>query len=57
MKQLIAELMTDESGQDMIEYALIATLVGLSVTAVLKNYSGDVKTVFNNIGNTLTNAV
>jgi len=57
MKQLIARLLTEDSGQDMIEYALIATLVALSITAVLRNYSTNVKSVFNNIGNTLTNAV
>jgi pilus assembly protein Flp/PilA len=47
----------DESGQDMIEYALIAALLGLSVATVLRNFSNDIKGDFTGIGNQLTNAV
>ena len=57
MMQLIKDLIADESGQDMIEYALIGTLIGLSVATVLRNFSNDIKLDLGNIGNRLTNAV
>jgi pilus assembly protein Flp/PilA len=57
MKQLISNLMNDESGQDLIEYALVAALVALGAIAVLKTVAGNITTVFTNIGTTLTSAV
>ena len=35
MKQLLKNLMTEDSGQDLIEYALVAALVGLGAVASL----------------------
>jgi pilus assembly protein Flp/PilA len=57
MMQLLKKFVADESGQDMIEYALIAALVGLSVATVLRNFSTDIKGDFSGISNQLTNAV
>jgi pilus assembly protein Flp/PilA len=57
MIQLLKKFVADESGQDMIEYALIAALLGLSVATVLRNFSNDIKGDFTGIGNSLTNAV
>ena len=35
IKQLLMQLATEESGQDLIEYALVAALVGLgSISAI-----------------------
>jgi pilus assembly protein Flp/PilA len=48
---------TDESGQDLVEYALIAALVGLGVIASLKSVTTNVGTVFTTIGTTLSSAV
>jgi pilus assembly protein Flp/PilA len=56
MKQLLKNLVREEAGQDMIEYALVAALVGLSTVAVLRAYRVNVSTVFNGIGNQLLNA-
>jgi hypothetical protein len=36
MKQLFTNLMVEESGQDLIEYALVAALVGLGAVAAMK---------------------
>lgn len=56
MKQLLSSLVADESGQDLIEYALIAAMVGLGTAAVLRSYKTTLPTLFNQIGNSLTNA-
>ncbi len=47
----------DESGQDLVEYALIAALMGLGCIVGLKNVTSGVTTVFNAAGSTLTSAV
>ena len=56
-KVLLNNLMTDESGQDLIEYALVAALIGLGAVASLKSISTIIGTVFTSIGTNLTNAV
>ena len=35
IKQLFARLMVEDSGQDLIEYALVAALVGLGAVAAM----------------------
>jgi pilus assembly protein Flp/PilA len=57
MKQLFNSLVTDESGQDLIEWALVAAMVALGSVAVMRSYKTDLGSVFNQIGNQLTNAV
>jgi pilus assembly protein Flp/PilA len=56
MKQLLKNLMTEESGQDLIEYALVAALVGLGAVAAMKGLSNSIGNTFNNIGTSLTTA-
>jgi pilus assembly protein Flp/PilA len=55
-KLLLNNLMTDESGQDLIEYALVAALVALGAVASLNTLSGKISTAFTTIGNTLSSA-
>ena len=55
--RLLNRIVADESGQDMIEYALITALVALSVATVLRNFDVNLKGDFTGIGNRLTNAV
>lgn len=57
MKQLFVSLAKEESGQDLIEYALVAALVGLGAVAAMKGLSGSIGNTFNGVGNSLTNAV
>ena len=57
MKQLLTNLMTEESGQDLIEYALVAALVGLGAVAAMKSLGTTISTAFNSIGTTLTTNV
>jgi pilus assembly protein Flp/PilA len=56
-KVLLNNLMTDESGQDLIEYALVAALIGLGAVASLRSVSTIIGTVFTGIGTNLTSAI
>jgi pilus assembly protein Flp/PilA len=57
MKRFLKKLATEDSGQDLIEYALVAALVGLGAITAMKGLSNSIKTNFNAVGNSLTNAV
>ncbi len=57
MKQLMKNLMTEESGQDLIEYALVAALVGLGSVAAMSGLATSIGNTFNGIGTALTTAV
>jgi pilus assembly protein Flp/PilA len=49
-------LLQQEEGQDMIEYALIAALVGLGAITALRTLSTKVNGSFSNVGTALANA-
>jgi pilus assembly protein Flp/PilA len=57
MKHLVANLISDESGQDLIEYALVAALVGLGSVASMNSLASSIANTFSGIGNALTSAV
>ena len=46
-------LLVDESGQDLIEYALLAALIALGAIAAMKGLTTKISTEFNTIGNSL----
>jgi pilus assembly protein Flp/PilA len=46
IKQLLARLVAEDSGQDLIEYALVAALVGLGAVAAMGTLKNAVATVF-----------
>jgi pilus assembly protein Flp/PilA len=46
----------DESGQDLIEYALVAALIGLDATASMKVLATTIGTALLGIGTRLTGA-
>ena len=54
--QLFAAFMQDESGQDLIEYALVAGLIGVGAVIAMTGLSGKIGTAFTNVGNTLAAA-
>ena len=56
-KQLFSALLQDESGQDLIEYALVAGLIGLGAVVAMTGLAGKIGTAFNNVGSNLTSAV
>lgn len=57
MKTLLRNLIDEESGQDLIEYALVAALVGLGSVASMSSLAGSIANTFNGIGNALTSSV
>jgi pilus assembly protein Flp/PilA len=57
MKQLILKLIVEDSGQDLIEYALVAALVGLGSVAGMKGLATSIGSAFAGVGNALTNSV
>ena len=50
-------LYKDESGQDLVEYALAAGLVAVAAVAVMPTLSSVVSNVFSKIGSIVTSAV
>jgi pilus assembly protein Flp/PilA len=55
-QQIISGLISDESGQDLIEYALVAAIIALGATAAMTTVSKDITAIFTKIGATLTTA-
>jgi pilus assembly protein Flp/PilA len=57
LKQFLSTFMHDESGQDLIEYALVAAIIALGATAAMSSLAGSINTAFSKIGSSLTSAV
>ena len=53
----IAALASDDLGQDMIEYALVAGVLGVGALVAMRNLSTKIGTAFTGIGTTLTTNV
>jgi pilus assembly protein Flp/PilA len=53
---IFVHLIFDESGQDLIEYAIVAGLIGIGAVVSLTGLSTKIKTALNNVGNQLTSA-
>ena len=53
-KQMFTNLVKDESGQDLIEYALVAAIIALGAVAAMGPLANDIGNAFNSIGNKLT---
>lgn len=53
MKQLVKNLMNDESGQDLIEYALIAALIALAAIGAMQTLGSKISNEFNSVGSSL----
>ena len=56
-KPMFAAFLNDESGQDLIEYALVAGLIGLGAVVAMSGLATKIGTAFGSVGNSLTNAV
>ena len=50
-------LLRDDSGQDLIEYALLAALIGLTAASSMRGLSNKISNAFNSIGTNLANDV
>ncbi len=50
VKQIVNHLMAEDSGQDLIEYALVAALVGLGAVASITTLRNTISNTFNSVG-------
>src|SRR5579864_6531954 len=57
MKHVLARLHRDDSGQDLIEYALLAALIALAATVGMGVVASDINNAFATIGSRLSAAV
>jgi pilus assembly protein Flp/PilA len=48
------QFVNDESGQDLIEYALVAAVIGLGAVTAMGTLATSIQGVFTSIGTTLT---
>ena len=55
--RILHALHNDESGQDLIEYALVAALIAFGAVAAMGTLSSDINTAFSKIGSKLDSAV
>lgn len=53
----VTKFLKDDSGQDLIEYALVAALIGLGATAAMQTLAGTFGTALGNVGSALTKAI
>jgi pilus assembly protein Flp/PilA len=56
-REPLRRFLRDEAGQDLIEYALVAALVGLGAVASMKTLSTKIGSAFTAIGTSLTSNV
>jgi len=53
----LKNLSLQDAGQDIVEYALLAGMIGLAVTASFKSFAQVLLTVFNNIVTALSSTI
>jgi pilus assembly protein Flp/PilA len=54
---ILRNLHNDESGQDLIEYALVAALIAFGSVATMTTLAGSISSAFGKIGSKLNSAV
>lgn len=50
---MLSRLHKEESGQDLIEYALVVALIALAATAGMSTLAGGINTAFSKLGSIL----
>jgi pilus assembly protein Flp/PilA len=53
MRRFWIEFLKEESGQDLIEYTLVAALIGFAAIAGMNTLAGDLNIAFSKIGSKL----
>jgi len=56
IKQLFSALVNDESGQDLVEYALVVALIALGSITAMGSLSTAINGAFTSVGTRLTTA-
>ena len=54
---VMLQILKDENGQDLIEYALIVALIAFAATAGMSHLAGSLNTAFTNMGTKVTSYV
>ena len=54
IQESVRSLIAREEGQDLVEYALLASLIALAAIAGIKNVGSIMATLYNNINTSLT---
>ena len=54
-RSAVRKLHRDESGQGLVEYGLLAVLIAIAVVAVLYVLGGNLKNVFTDVSDCLSN--
>ena len=52
----VKAMLSDDRGQDLVEYALVVAIIALGATAAMTPLSSDINAVFTNIAGKLTAA-
>lgn len=56
MAELVKTFWREDSGQDLIEYALMAGFVAVAAGAIMPNVSGAISSIFSKVGSVLSAA-
>lgn len=56
MRRILRNLLNDEAGQDLPEYAVLIGLVALTVIAAVALLGGNISTTFNDVGSSMSAA-
>jgi len=54
---VMLQILKDENGQDLIEYALVVALIAFAATAGMGTLANDLNTAFTHIGTKVTNYI
>ncbi|MHB8389071.1 MAG: Flp family type IVb pilin [Acidobacteriaceae bacterium] len=54
---VMIEMLKDDKGQDLIEYALLVAFVAFAATVGMHSLAGDINTAFTTMGGDLTTAI
>ncbi len=57
MWNMLRALHEDESGQDLIEYALVAALIAFAAVAAMQALASNINNAFSTIGSRLSSAL
>lgn len=57
LKCILSNLLCDESGQDLIEYALVAALIALGATTAMTGLATSISSALSGVGSKLNSAV
>jgi pilus assembly protein Flp/PilA len=54
---VMLQILKDENGQDLIEYALVVALIAFAATAGMSTLAGDINLAFTHIGTKMTSYI